>query len=101
MHPSNARARRVEAIQKSVAHYFDLKVKDLLSSSRPKKTALARQIAMYLVREKLGMSFREIATFFGDKNHTTVMHAWRQVKTESRESEEVRLAVGDLIERSA
>ena len=57
-----------------VAKYFYLTFDDIVGRSRTKKIALARQIAMYLVRELTSMSLNDIGLVFGGKDHTTVMH---------------------------
>ena len=63
-----------------VAKYFYLTFDDIVGRSRTKKIALARQIAMYLVRELTSMSLNDIGLVFGGKDHTTVMHAYTRIK---------------------
>ena len=64
----------IPAIQKAVAEYFDLQVRDLTGKARPQKIAEARMIAMYLCRELTENSTNEIGAAFG-KNHATVINA--------------------------
>ncbi|MBW3562958.1 MAG: chromosomal replication initiator protein DnaA, partial [Actinobacteria bacterium] len=65
----------LQLIQDEVADYFDLTVEDLCSPSRTKDLVIARQIAMYLIRELTELSLPKIGTAFGGRDHTTVMHA--------------------------
>ena len=50
----------------------------LLGGDRSRENVLARQTAMYLLRESAGLSYADIARLFGGKSHTTVMHAVRR-----------------------
>ena len=70
----------IENIQKTVADYFKLRVSDLIAKRRFRSTTRPRQIAMTLARELTNRSFPEIGSAFGDRNHTTVLHACRRVE---------------------
>ena len=70
----------LEAVQEIVAAKFHLKVSDMKSKRRTKALVYPRQIAMFLCREITQQSYPEIARHFGGKDHTTVMHACRQVE---------------------
>ena len=59
-----------------------LSVKELCSKSRVSNIKTARQIAMYLLSEELGMSTTKIALEVGVKDHTTVMHGVRKIKND-------------------
>ncbi len=67
-------------IQEVVARRFQLKISDLKSKRRTKTLVHPRQIAMYLSRELTNSSFPEIGREFGGKDHTTIMHACRQIE---------------------
>ena len=69
----------IEAIQKTVADFYKIKVADMYSAKRPKKIAEPRQIAMYLTKELTQKSLPEIGTNFGGRDHTTVLHACRKI----------------------
>jgi chromosomal replication initiator protein len=62
------------------ASAYGLSPADLASGRRTKHVALARQVAMYLMRASLGLSLKEIGSYFGGKDHTTVMHGVAKVK---------------------
>ena len=66
-------------IQKVVADYYQLRVADLLSKRRTRSLARPRQMAMRLAKELTSHSLPEIGDGFGGRDHTTVMHACRQI----------------------
>ena len=70
----------IENIQKTVADYFKLRISDLISKRRYRSIVRPRQIAMALARELTNRSFPEIGAAFGDRDHTTVLHAYRKVE---------------------
>ena len=70
----------VENIQKTVADYYRIRVVDLLSKKRTRAIARPRQIAMYLARELTQLSLPEIGVAFGDRDHTTVLHACKTIE---------------------
>jgi chromosomal replication initiator protein len=69
----------MEDIQEAVAAWFHVKIADLKSRRRSKTLVHPRQIAMFLCRELTDASFPEIGRLFGGKDHTTIMHACRQI----------------------
>jgi chromosomal replication initiator protein len=69
----------VEGIQKTVAEYFKIKVSDMHSKKRTRNIARPRQVAMALAKDLTQMSLPEIGEAFGNRDHTTVLHACRTV----------------------
>ena len=67
-------------IQKVVADYYGLQIKDLLSKRRTRSLARPRQVAMALAKELTEHSLPEIGDAFAGRDHTTVLHACRQVR---------------------
>ena len=65
----------IEEIKKKVAEHYALKVSDLESPNRTRSIVRPRQIAMYLARLLTPRSYPEIGRRFGNRDHTTVMHA--------------------------
>jgi chromosomal replication initiator protein len=82
----------IENIQKTVAEYYKIRVADLLSKRRSRSIARPRQMAMALAKELTTHSLPEIGDAFGGRDHTTVLHACRVIKslkeTETRSREE-------------
>jgi chromosomal replication initiator protein len=69
----------IEDIQKKTAEFYKLDVRDLHSKERSRRVARPRQVAMYLSRELTMRSLPEIGRRFGDRDHTTVLHACRRI----------------------
>ena len=70
----------IDNIQRSVAEYYKIKMADMLSKRRNRSVARPRQVAMSLSKELTNHSLPEIGDAFGGRDHTTVMHACKQVK---------------------
>ena len=69
----------IDDIQRKVAEYFGLKMSDLLSARRAVEVARPRQVAMYLAKKLTPRSLPEIGRRFGNRDHTTVMHAVKRI----------------------
>jgi len=74
--------RRVtkELVLKRVAEEFSFPAEEIRGRKRTKSYALARHVAMYLIRSMLDLSLMEIGQHFGGKDHTTVIHAVRKIE---------------------
>jgi chromosomal replication initiator protein len=75
----NSRQVSVEGIQKTVAEYFKIRVADMHSKKRSRNLARPRQVAMALAKDLTQMSLPEIGEAFGNRDHTTVLHACRTI----------------------
>ena len=73
-------ANSIPNIQKTVADYYGLQIKDLLSKRRTRSLARPRQVAMALAKELTEHSLPEIGDAFAGRDHTTVLHACRQIR---------------------
>ena len=76
-----AQDRRVtiEEIQKRVAEHYNIRLTDMSSARRARAVARPRQVAMYLAKQLTSRSLPEIGRKFGNRDHTTVMHACSRV----------------------
>lgn len=81
------RATTPSKIIQTVAHFYDLKEKDLLTLSRRKEIVKPRQIAMYLLRSELNCSFPFIGRKFNGKDHTTAIYSFEKIHKEIQENE--------------
>jgi chromosomal replication initiator protein len=70
----------VDEIQKAVAEHYLLKQADLLSERRTRSVARPRQLAMYLAKNLTTRSYPDIGRRFGNRDHTTVLHAVRRIE---------------------
>ncbi len=83
----------VEEILKSVAAVFEVRISEIKGESRHKEIALARQVAMYLAKEMIDDSLMKIASSFGGKTHSTLLHAWKKISDQIQVSELLRKQV--------
>ncbi|WP_305984243.1 chromosomal replication initiator protein DnaA [Roseibium sp. MMSF_3544] len=74
------RSIKVEEIQQIVCKHFSVTKADLLSSCRARTLVRPRQIAMYIAKVMTGRSLPEIGRRFGNRDHTTVLHAVRKIE---------------------
>ena len=80
-------------IKETIAKYFSIDKEDLAGSKRSNDIAFPRQIAMYLCREVAGMSFPQIGTEFGNRDHSTVIHGYNKISKEIKEKNNTKLIV--------
>jgi len=83
------KAVTIEAIQRFVSDYYQLKIGDLKARNNSKSVAMPRQIAMYLCKALTHASLPEIGRSFGGKHHSTVIHSIKKI-------EELRKHDGDF-----
>ena len=86
-------------IVETVAKYSNLSVKEMCGKSRVANIKTARQIAMYLLSEELSMSTTKIALEVGVKDHTTVMHGVKKIKTDLNTNFGLREVVAEIREQ--
>jgi len=77
-------------IAKRTAAYFSLKLSDLKGKSRSKTIALARSLAVYLIKTQTPLTFKDIGHFFGKRDPSTVRHLVEKVQRELQSSPELR-----------
>ncbi|MFL2676527.1 MAG: chromosomal replication initiator protein DnaA [alpha proteobacterium MED-G10] len=77
---SSQKKVNIEEIQKKVSQHFNVKVSDMSSARRSRTVARPRQVAMYLSKNLTSRSLPEIGRRFGNRDHTTVIHAVRKVE---------------------
>ncbi len=87
-----------EDIQDAVATRFHIKISDLKSKRRTKTLVYPRQIAMFLCRDLTDASFPEIGRDFGGKDHTTIIHACKQMKKSQETDATLRATLESLKE---
>ncbi|MDT0116559.1 chromosomal replication initiator protein DnaA [Microbacterium sp. PRF11] len=80
----------------ATAQYFKLSVDDLYGSSRSQAVATARQIAMYLCRERTSLSLPKIGQLFGNRDHTTVMYAYKKISDLMKERRSIFNQVSEI-----
>ncbi len=83
----------IESIQTAVAKHFRIKPSDFKSNSKQRSVARPRQIAMFLIRKYTSLGFKEIGHYFGNRDHTTIMHACREIEKKIDADPEIKDAV--------
>ena len=96
---SSSREVTAAMIMAQTAAYFGQSIDDLCGTSRSRVLVTARQIAMYLCRELTDLSLPKIGQQFGGRDHTTVMHAERKIRTLMQERRSVYNQVTELTNR--
>ncbi|MBI5406159.1 MAG: chromosomal replication initiator protein DnaA [Nitrospirae bacterium] len=88
-----------EKIQKVIATHFNIKIVDLKSKKRTKTLVLPRQIAMFLCRELLKLSFPEIGRLFGGKDHSTVIYACNVIEKQKEKDPNTGYLIEDVLKK--
>lgn len=94
--PEQGSTYTIESIQSAVAKHFRLKASDFKSNSKQRSVARPRQIAMFLIRKYTSLGFKEIGHYFGGRDHTTIMHACREIEKKIESDREIKDAVESI-----
>ena len=78
--PQSVKSLNCELIMNVTSNYYNVTIDDLKSKKRSQEIVVPRQIAMYLCRDLLNKTYKEIGNDFGNKNHATVMHAYQRIQ---------------------
>ena len=97
---SKTRPKHLSAKQiiERTARHFQIPMDDILGPKRDKDIVVPRQIAMYMLRSELHLSFPKIAHELGRKDHTTAIHSVEKIEKESRLDASMRLAISEIKE---
>lgn len=92
------RPRHITAKQviERTARHFSLSIDDLVGPKRDKEIVVPRQIAMYIIRSELHLSFPKIARELGRKDHTTAIHSVEKIDKEQAYDPDVRAAINAI-----
>lgn len=97
---SKTRPKHLSAKQiiERTARHFQIPVEDIIGPKRDKDIVVPRQIAMYMLRNELKLSFPKIAKELGRKDHTTAIHSVEKIDKESRTDAGLRMAISEIRE---
>ena len=87
----------IDRVLSEVSSYFGLTAEDLCSKKRTAEIAMARQIAMYAIREMAAVSLTQIGDVFGGRDHTTVMHSIHKVGDEMKVNPHLKSDVDEIM----
>lgn len=97
--PIAARKLDCATIMDVVARFYHVSVDDLKSNRRSKEVTMPRQIAMYLCRILINMTLPQIGSEFGNRDHTTVMHACSKVTADLTTSDSLSREIAEIKKR--
>jgi chromosomal replication initiator protein len=98
---SQARPKHLSARQiiERCARHYQVSFEDIIGPKRDKDIVVPRQVAMYMLRSELHLSFPKIARELGRKDHTTAIHSVEKIEKESRLDADIRAALAEIKER--
>ena len=85
-----------DVIIEEVCNFYNIEDSALRGQGRTKDTALARQVAMYLIREMTNLSLKEIGREFENRDHTTVLHSIERIEKLKKSNPEITEVIKDV-----
>lgn len=89
----------VHRIQTVVCEYFKITLDDLKGKKRTQNINYPRQVAIYLCRELAKESFPKIGTYFGGRDHSTIMSSHTKISNDLKTNEQLKIVINDLMNR--
>ena len=83
-------------IQRVVCEYFKINIDELKGKKRNKNINYPRQIAIYLCRELTTESYPKIGTYFGGRDHSTIINAYQKIETDLNKNEQLKIVIDEL-----
>lgn len=101
MGASQTRPKHISAKQiiERTARHFQIPLEDIMGPKRDKDIVVPRQVAMYMLRSELHLSFPKIARELGRKDHTTAIHSVEKIEKESQFDADIRAAISQIKDR--
>jgi chromosomal replication initiator protein len=96
---SPAKVTNYKKIVEAITEFYDIPFGNMFFSSRKKEFARPRQLAMFLLKKELKMSYSEIGRKFGGKDHTTVIHSCQLIEKEDEENEKIHQEIELILQR--
>lgn len=96
---SRPRHLSAKQIVERTARHFQISIEDILGPKRDKDIVVPRQVAMYILRSELHLSFPKIAHELGRKDHTTAIHSVEKIEKEVHLDPTIKDAVKEIKER--
>ncbi|MFA5714168.1 MAG: chromosomal replication initiator protein DnaA [Candidatus Paceibacterota bacterium] len=96
---SPAKVTNYKKIIEAITEFYDIPFGNMFFSSRKKEFARPRQLAMFLLKKELKMSYSEIGRKFGGKDHTTVIHSCQLIEKEDEENEKIHQEIELILQR--
>ena len=87
---TDTRTLSIDTIARTVANFYHISLEEMKGKRRDKHIVFPRQVAMFLIREETASSLPAIGQAFGGRDHTTVLHSYEKISTESREDQRLQ-----------
>jgi chromosomal replication initiator protein len=94
--PPEERRITIQHILDAIVKYYGVKISDLQGKKRNKSIAFPRQVCMFLARRHTRFSLEEIGGYFGNRDHTTVLHAVRSIDEDIKNDREIARQVNHI-----
>lgn len=98
-HKTRPKHLSAKQIIERTARHFQIPLEDILGPKRDKDIVVPRQVAMYMLRAELHLSFPKIARELGRKDHTTAIHSVEKIEKEAAIDADIRTAIAEIKER--
>jgi len=95
---TETRTLSVDTISRTVASFYHISLEEMKGKRRDKHIVFPRQVAMYLIREETASSLPAIGQAFGGRDHTTVLHSYEKISTDSKEDQRLQADLRKLRE---
>jgi chromosomal replication initiator protein len=92
------RTLSIDAISRTVASFYHISLEEMKGKRRDKHIVFPRQVAMFLIREETASSLPAIGQAFGGRDHTTVLHSYEKISTDSKEDQRLQADLRKLRE---
>lgn len=86
-------------IIEAIADFFNIDQEKLINKGRKKEISYARQIAMYIIRNELNISYAGIGEYFGGRDHSTALHAFEKINKEMKNNDKLKEEVEIIIDK--
>jgi len=92
------RTLSIDTISRTVASFYHISLEEMKGKRRDKHIVFPRQVAMFLIREETASSLPAIGQAFGGRDHTTVLHSYEKISTDSKEDQRLQADLRKLRE---
>ena len=89
----------VHRIQIVVCEYFKITLDDMKGKKRSQNINYPRQVAIYLCRELAKESFPKIGTYFGGRDHSTIISSYTRISKELQTNEQLKIVINEITKR--
>ena len=96
LHDKSVYKNDVHRIQRIVCDYFKVEINDIKGKNRNKEINSPRQIAIYLCRELTDESFPKIGTYFGGRDHSTIINAYNKIKKDLKKNSQLQTVIEEI-----